>query len=79
MLKKISILLIACNSCAMNENVIFYTHNVKKCVHNLEQIESWIHHDIANGKIPVDIGEDYMIAITHTKISLQEKYKKYDK
>jgi len=79
MLKKISILLIACNSCAINNNVIFYTKNIKKCVHNLEQIETWIHYDVENGKINEDIAKDYLVAITHTKISLQEKYKKIDK
>jgi len=78
MRKAISILLISCSSCAQS-GYIYYKHNIKKCIHNLEQVESWIHYDIEDGKINPEIAEDYMIAITHTKISLMEKYKKHDK
>ena len=78
MKKLISIILISCTSCA-NTGVIFYTKSVKKCIHNLEQVEEWIHYDIENGVINPQIGEEYMVAITHTKLSLKEKYKKYDK
>ena len=45
MRKAISILLISCSSCAQS-GYIYYKHNIKKCIHNLEQVESWIHYDI---------------------------------
>ena len=75
MVKQIAILLIACSSCSVNKNVIFYSNSVKKCIHNLEQVEMWIHNDITKGFIDPAIGEEYMVAITHTKLSLKKKYK----
>ena len=75
MKKAISIILIACSSCA-NYNYVYYKSNLKKCINNLEKVEKWIHYDIEQGKVDPIIAEDYMTAITHTKISLMEKYKK---
>ena len=75
MVKQITILLIACSSCSINKNVIFYSNSIKKSIHNLEQIEMWLHDDIENGDIDPFIGEDYMVAITHTKLSLKKKLK----
>ena len=63
-------------SCSLNKDTIFYTKSVKKSIHNLEVLESWIHRDLENGDIPKKLADDYMIAVTHTRLSLERKYKK---
>ena len=77
MKKKLAIVLIALNtSCALNENVIFCTNqNVKKSIHNIEQLELWIYNDLENGEISRETADDYLIALTHTRLSLKKKCK----
>mgnify|MGYP001225163752 FL=1 len=74
-MKKIIFLLLL-SSCSVNKDNIFYTKSVKKSIHNLEVLESWIHRDLENGDIPKKLADDYMIAVTHTRLSLEKKYKK---
>ena len=50
-MKKIIFLLLL-SSCSVNKDNIFYTKSVKKSIHNLEVLESWIHRDLENGDIP---------------------------
>ena len=49
---------------------------MKKSIHNLEVLESWIHRDLENGDIPKKLADEYMIAVTNTRLSLKKKYKK---
>ena len=72
-----SILLSSCST--INKDVVFYTKSVKKSLHNLEQLEMWIEYDREMGVIPNEIADDYMLAVTSTRLSLKKKYKKYDK
>ena len=70
------IFLLLISSCSINRGTIFYTKSVKKSIHNLEQLEAWIYDDLEKGLIPKSVADDYMLAVTHTKLSLKKKYKK---
>ena len=76
-MKKLIFLLLL-SSCSINKDVIFYTKSVKKSIHNLEQLEAWIYDDLENDLIPKSIADDYMLAVTQTKLSLKKKYKKQE-
>ena len=73
-MKKILFLFLLMNSCS-NADTVFYTKSVKKCIHNLEVMESWLDIDYAEGKISKELADDYYTAINHTKESLKLKYK----
>tara|TARA_B110001452_G_scaffold264832_1_gene268512 strand:- start:1314 stop:1475 length:162 start_codon:yes stop_codon:yes gene_type:complete len=49
---------------------------VKKSNQNLEVLESWIHRVLENGDISKKLADEYMIAVTNTRLSLKKKYKK---
>ena len=70
------VLFLMLTSCSVNKDNIFYTKSVKKSIHNLEVLESWIHRDLENGDISKKLADEYMIAVTHTRLSLKKKYKK---
>ena len=44
------ILLLALSSCT-TPNKIYYTENVDKCIHNLNEMQRWLQQDYANGDI----------------------------
>ena len=56
-------------------NVIYYSKNIKKTIHNLEEMERWLRQDYENGDIPEYIAHNYMVVLVNSKCSL---YKKLD-
>ena len=76
-MKKIFIAItILLSSCAMKRNRIYYSKNVDKCIHNLNEMQKWLQEDYANGDIPRYVADNYMIVIINTKCSLALKYNK---
>ena len=76
-MKKIFIAItILLSSCAMKKNRIYYSKNVDKCIHNLNEMQKWLQEDYANGDIPRYVADNYMIVIINTKCSLALKYNK---
>ncbi len=69
------ILLLALTSCT-TKNKIYYSTNVDKCIHNLNEMQRWLQQDYANGDIPEHVANNYMIVIINTKCSLSKKYGK---
>ena len=69
------ILLLALGSCT-TPNKIYYTENVDKCIHNLNEMQRWLQQDYANGDIEEHVAKNYMIVIVNTKCSLAKKYNK---
>ena len=77
-MKKVATILIMLASCnPSNVDKIYYTKNIKKCIKNLEVMEKWIEQDYDRGDIPYWIGQNYLLNVSHTKESLNKKYKKY--
>jgi len=72
-MKKLLILL-SLSSCT-TQNKIYYSTNVDKCIHNLNEMQRWLQEDYSNGDIPKHIANNYMIVLVNTKCSL---YKKID-
>tara|TARA_Y100000592_G_scaffold98873_1_gene173164 strand:+ start:1509 stop:1760 length:252 start_codon:yes stop_codon:yes gene_type:complete len=76
-MKKIFIAItILLSSCAMKRDRIYYSKNVDKCIHNLNEMQKWLQEDYANGDIPRYVADNYMIVIINTKCSLALKYNK---
>ena len=48
---------------------------MKKSIQNLEVLESWIHRVSENRDMPKNLAYDYMIAVTHTRLSLKRNIK----
>ena len=69
------ILLLALTSCT-TKNKIYYSTNVNKCIHNLNEMQRWLQQDYAAGDIPEHVANNYMIVIINTKCSLSKKYGK---
>ena len=69
------ILFLALTSCT-TKNKIYYTENIDKCIHNLNEMQRWLQQDYANGDIPQHVANNYMIVIINTKCSLSKKYGK---
>ena len=60
----------------MKRDRIYYSKNVDKCIHNLNEMQKWLQEDYANGDIPRYVADNYMIVIINTKCSLALKYNK---
>ena len=60
-------------------NVIYYSKNIKKTIHNLEEMERWLRQDYENGDIPRHVADAYSIVLTSTKHLLLEKHGKKKK
>ena len=72
-MKKYGLLIILATwltSC-IQTNKIYYSKNINKWVHNLEQIEKYIQEDYMNGYIPKDIANNYLTIIRYTKCSIE--------
>jgi hypothetical protein len=72
------ILILALSSCT-TQNKIYYSKNVDKCIHNLNEMQRWLQEDYANGDIPKHVAHNYMLVIINTKCSLSKKYAKKTK
>ena len=72
------ILLLALTSCT-TKNKIYYSKNVDKCIHNLNEMQIWLMQDYQNGDIPKHVAQNYMLVIINTKCSLSLKYAKKTK
>tara|TARA_Y100001973_G_scaffold68500_1_gene99995 strand:+ start:99 stop:350 length:252 start_codon:yes stop_codon:yes gene_type:complete len=70
----ISAIVLMISSCTI-PNKIYYSKNVKKSIHNLEQMQSWLHEDFAHGAIEREVANNYMVVIINTKCSLYKKIK----
>ena len=76
-MKKILIAVtILLSSCVLKRNKIYYSKDVDKCIHNLNEMQKWLQQDYANGDIPRYVADNYMIVIVNTKCSLALKYNK---
>ena len=71
----IFILLISTSISCLRTNTIYYSKNIKKTIHNLEEMERWLRQDYENGDIPEHIAQNYMVVLVNSKCSL---YKKLD-
>lgn len=58
------------------QNRIYYSKNIDKCIHNLNQMQRWLQEDYSTGDIPLHVANNYMIVIVNTKCSLYKKIKK---
>ena len=68
------VVLVKLPSCKVR-NRIYYTKNVDKCIHNLNEMQRWLQDDYLNGDIPKHVVNNYMIVIINTKCSLYKKIK----
>ena len=57
----------------LSTNKVYYSKNINKTIHNLEQIENWLRQDYANGDIPEHIAQNYMLILRYSKCSLYKK------
>ena len=54
-------------------NRIYYSKNINKTIHNLEEMQRWLQQDFANGDIPKHVADNYMIVLVNSKCSLYKK------
>jgi|10_taG_2_1085330.scaffolds.fasta_scaffold76338_3 hypothetical protein len=78
-MKKLLLLTLLTSCAPKSYEVIYYTKNVKKSIHNLEILEEWVIKDYVDGNIPLWIANNYITTLEITRESLNKKYKKYDK
>ena len=75
-MKKVLIsITILLSSCSYKTNRIYYTKNIDKCIHNLNEMQRWLQEDYEMGDIPNHVAKNYMIVIVNTKCSLYKKIK----
>jgi|TARA_Y100000289_G_C3863540_1_gene119798 glutaredoxin-related protein len=74
-MKKIILLSLILFSSCSNTNKIYYSNNVKKCIHNLEEMQRWLHEDYDANQITQQVANNYMIVVINTKCSLYKKIK----
>ncbi len=67
------------SSCSYKTNRIYYSKNVDKCIHNLNEMQRWLQEDHEVGDIPDYVLQNYMIVIVNTKCSLYKKIKEQHK
>lgn len=70
----IIVLVISLTSC-LQRNRIYYSNNIKKSIHNLEQMQRWLQEDYSAGQITHQAANNYMIVVVNTKCSLYKKIK----
>ena len=66
----ITIAILLMSSCKLEQGSVYYSNNLKKCVHNLEQLENFIQQDYYNGEIPKFAANNYLTIVKYTKCSL---------
>ena len=54
---------------------VHYSKNISKCINNLETMQKWLKEDFENGKIPLDVANNYMIVLQNTRCGLLKKVK----
>ncbi len=54
---------------------IHYSTNIGKCIHNLDVMQEWLQKDYRDGKIPLDVANNYMLVLQNTKCGLLKKVK----
>ena len=69
-MKKILIPMLLFSSCKLQQGEVYYSSNVKKCVHNLEQLETFIQQDYLQEQIPRYVANNYLTVVRYTKCSL---------
>ena len=57
------------------QNRIYYPAIIDQCIHNLNQMQRWLHEDYQAGVITEQAANNYMIVIINTKCSLYKKIK----
>jgi len=73
-MKKVLIsITILLSSCSYRTNRIYYTDNINKCIHNLNEMQRWLQEDYNAGDIPEHVANNYMIVLVNTKCSLYKK------
>ena len=58
-----AILLAGCTT----KNKIYYSKNIDKCIHNLNEMQKWLQEDYQDGLIPRNCAQNYMIVLINTK------------
>ena len=61
-------------SCKVQDR-IYYSNNIDKCIHNLNQMQRWLQEDYQAGAITQQAANNYMIVVVNTKCSLYKKIK----
>ena len=74
----IGILILTLFSCKTT-NKIYYSKNINKSIHNLEQMMSWLQTDYKQGDIPLHIANNYIVVLQNTRCSLYKKTKQIKK
>ena len=65
--------LIILNSSCLQQNRIYYSKSIKKTIHNLEEMQRWLHEDYEYGEISEQVANNYMIVVINSKCSLYKK------
>ncbi len=68
--KKLLIPLLLLSSCKLQQNEVYYSNKVRKCIHNLEQLENFIQQDFLEEQIPLYVANNYLTVVRYTKCSL---------
>tara|TARA_A100001201_G_scaffold208_1_gene575 strand:- start:632 stop:880 length:249 start_codon:yes stop_codon:yes gene_type:complete len=66
------------SSCKLQQDKVYYSNRVKKCIHNLEQLENFIQQDYLEGQIPLYAANNYLTVVRYTKCSLLKDSVKKD-
>ena len=74
-MKKIILLSLILFSSCNSTNKIYYSNNVKKCIHNLNEMQRWLQEDYIANQITEQAANNYMIVVINTKCSLYKKIK----
>lgn len=61
------------SSCSYRTSTIYYSENINKCIHNLNEMQRWLQEDYNAGDIPKHVANNYMIVLINTKCSLYKK------
>ena len=59
-------------SCLM-KNRIYYSDSINKTIHNLEEMQRWLHEDYDYGEISEQVANNYMIVVINSKCSLYKR------
>ncbi len=66
----ITIAMLLMSSCKLEQGSVYYSNKLKKCVHNLEQLEDFIQQDFLEEQIPLYVANNYLTVVRYTKCSL---------
>jgi hypothetical protein len=69
-MKKLLIPILLLSSCKLQQGEVYYSSKVKKCIHNLEQLENFIQQDYLQEQIPRYVANNYLTVVRYTKCSL---------